>query len=66
MRELNFNDTIDKEQDLLDSLIWANISHNVENGNYTLEEAKRLFPNQSALIDAIYACEGAKRGFGDE
>jgi len=55
MYELNFNDIEpDKVERLLDTLTWGNVSYNIENGNYTVDDAKKLFPSHSELIDMIY------------
>ena len=64
--ELNFNDAVQNEQDLLSSLTWSSISHNIEVHGMTLDAAKRLWPSNAELIDAVYQGEIAKRGMGDE
>jgi len=53
---LDFNEDIvcDNAESMIESLTWSNISYNVENGNYSLEDAKKLFPSHSELIDMIY------------
>jgi len=55
VKELDFNDIIeDNAETMLNSLTWGNISYNINEGNYTLEDAKKLFPSHSELIDMIY------------
>jgi len=44
----------DNAETMLNSLTWGNISYNINEGNYTLEAAKKLFPSHSELIDKIY------------
>jgi len=54
MIELDFNNVMRDYDSLMDSLVWANIEYNVDNGNYSLDDAKKLFPSHSELIDMIY------------
>jgi len=54
MKELDFDNVMKDYDSLIDSLTFSNISYNIEEGNYSLEDAKKLFPSHSELIDMIY------------
>ena len=54
MKELDFDEVMKDYSGMMNTLTFANIEYNLEKGNYTLDDAKALFPSYSDIIDKIY------------